>query len=181
MNPGVTPPRIAAVLLDVDGTLVDSNDAHARAWIDAFADEGITVPPEAVRRAIGMGGDKLLTAVSGVDAESVLGRRLSDRRRTIFAERYLPEVRPLRDAAALVAALRRRGLTPVVASSAHRDELRRLLEIAGAPSLLAEAASSDDADHSKPDPDIVQAALTRARLPALRAATTPRAPCKTRR
>lgn len=153
---------IRAVLLDVDGTLVDSNDAHARAWVDAFVQEGIAVRPDAVRRAIGMGGDKLVPAVSGVDPDSPTGRRLAERRRAIFRDRYLPDIQPLRDAAALVGALRRRGLTPTVASSAHRDELRQLLAIAGTPSLLDEAATSDDADGSKPDPDIVQAALAHA-------------------
>lgn len=155
-------PPITAVLLDVDGTLVDSNAAHASAWVDCFTEAGIAVDATVVRRAIGMGGDKLLPAVSGIDADSIVGRRLSARRRTIFAERYLPDIRPLRDAAALVAALRRRGLTPVVASSAQRDELRSLLEIAGAPSLIDSAASSDDAAESKPEPDIVEAALEHA-------------------
>ena len=67
--------RRAAVILDVDGTLVDSNDAHARAWVAAFADDGITVAYDAVRRAIGMGGDKLMPVVAGIEEDSPEGRR----------------------------------------------------------------------------------------------------------
>ena len=156
----------AAVLLDVDGTLVDSNDAHARAWVKALAEAGIAADYAQVRRRIGMGGDKLMPAVSGVQEESPEGRRIADRRREIFTSEFLPHLRPFRDADRLVAALRARGLSVVAASSAKKDELRHLLTIAGAASLLDDATSSDDAEESKPDPDIVQAALRRARARA---------------
>jgi beta-phosphoglucomutase-like phosphatase (HAD superfamily) len=73
------------VILDVDGTLVDSNDAHARSWVQAFAEHGITVAYEDVRRAIGMGGDKPMPLVCGIQAESAEGRRISSRRGEIFA------------------------------------------------------------------------------------------------
>ena len=78
----------AAVILDVDGTLVDSNDAHARAWVEAFAAHGIAVAFEQVRRAIGMGGDKLMPAVAGIEEDSP-GRpqRSRKRRGEIFTER----------------------------------------------------------------------------------------------
>jgi phosphoglycolate phosphatase-like HAD superfamily hydrolase len=151
--------RYAAVLFDVDGTLVDSNDAHAHAWVEAFAEAGINVPFLRVRRAIGMGGDKLMPAVAGIGADSPQGERISTRRGEIFKTKYLPHVKPFRDAGALVAAIVARGLVAVAASSAREDELRALLKIAGAESLLAAATSSDDADRSKPDPDIIQAAL----------------------
>jgi HAD superfamily hydrolase (TIGR01509 family) len=152
----------AAVLLDVDGTLVDSNDAHAQAWVKAFAEAGIAVDSTQVRRSIGMGGDKLMPAVSGLSEESPQGRRIAERRREIFTSEFLPHLEPFRDADRLVAALRARGLSVVAASSAKKDELRHLLTIAGAASLLDGATSSDDAEESKPDPDIVQAALRRA-------------------
>lgn len=149
-------------LFDVDGTLVDSNDAHARAWVDAFAEAGVMVDFTKVRRAIGMGGDKLMPSVSGISEESSLGERISKRRREIFKSKYLPDVQPFRGASDLVATIKARGLTATAASSAKRDELESLLRIAGASALLDERTSSDDAEESKPDPDIVQAALQKA-------------------
>jgi HAD superfamily hydrolase (TIGR01509 family) len=157
---------IAAVLFDVDGTLVDSNDAHAHAWVRAFGEHGITVEFTRVRRAIGMGGDKLMPAVSDVEEASALGQVIARRRGEIFKEEFLPTLKPFRDASRLVAALKARGFTMVAASSAKKDELDSLLKIAGATGFLDAATSSDDAESSKPDPDIVHAALARAQASA---------------
>jgi HAD superfamily hydrolase (TIGR01509 family) len=148
-----------AVLFDIDGTLVDSNDAHAHAWVKAFTEAGIRVEFQKVRCAIGMGGDKLMPAVAGIQEDSPPGRRISERRGEIFEAEYLPHLRPFHDADALVSAVRARGLKTVAASSAKRDELEALLKIAGARSLLGDSASGDDAEESKPEPDIVHAAL----------------------
>lgn len=153
----------AAVILDVDGTLVDSNDAHARAWVDAFAEQGITVALDPVRRAIGMGGDKLMPAVAGIEEDSTLGRRISESRARVFKERYLPGIRPFPGTRAMVQRFAADGYTLAVASSAKKAELTPLLEIAGVTDLIAHQTSSDDADESKPDPDIVLAALKRAK------------------
>ena len=157
---------IKAVLFDVDGTLVHSNDAHAHAWVRAFAEHGIDVSFDAVRRSIGMGGDKLMPRVSHLTEESDEGREIAERRKAIFKADYLPKLRPLRDAAELVAAVKARGLTTVAASSAKKEELQPLLEIAGAKALMDATTSSDDAEESKPDPDIVEAALKRAGVAA---------------
>ena len=154
-----------AVILDVDGTLVDSNDAHARAWVEAFAEHGIAVPFEKVRRAIGMGGDKLMPAVAGISEDSKEGKRIGDRRGEIFREQYLPRLRPFPRVRELLERFASNGFTLAVASSAQEDELKPLLEIAGAADLISSQTSSDDADRSKPDPDIVQAAIKRARAP----------------
>ena len=81
------------MILDVDGTLVDSNDAHARAWVDAFAEHGIAVAFERVRLAIGMGGDKLMPAVADIAEDSPQGKSISKRRGEIFKERFLPTLR----------------------------------------------------------------------------------------
>ena len=151
------PPK--ALLLDIDGTLVDSNDAHAHAWVKAFAEANIHVEFHNVRCAIGMGGEKLMPAVAGIEEDSPLGERISRRRGEIFKSEYLPNLRPFRDAGALVAAVQAHGLKTVAASSAKRDELEALLKIAGATSLIDRSASGDDAEQSKPDPDIVHAAL----------------------
>src|SRR4051812_31655493 len=86
--------KLQGVILDVDGTLVDSNDVHARSWVEAMAEQGRQVPFEKVRRAIGMGGDNLLPAVLQVEKDSDLGKSLSRRRSEIFKERYQSGVRP---------------------------------------------------------------------------------------
>jgi HAD superfamily hydrolase (TIGR01509 family) len=148
-----------AAILDVDGTLVDSNNAHARAWVEAFTAHGITVPFEKVRRAIGMGGDKLMPAVAGVSEDSTLGKQIERTRSGIFRAQYLPHIRPFPRVRELLTRMRADELTLVVASSAKEDELKPLLETAQVTDLLAERTSSDDADRSKPDPDIVQAAM----------------------
>jgi HAD superfamily hydrolase (TIGR01509 family) len=153
---------LKAVLFDVDGTLVDSNDAHAHAWMQAFAEHGVEVPFESIRRAIGMGGDKLMPRVSGLSEDSDQGKRIAARRSEIFKHDFLPRLQPLRDADALVAAVKERGLTAVAASSAQRDELEPLLKVAGAAALMDGATSSSDADESKPEPDIILAALRQA-------------------
>jgi phosphoglycolate phosphatase-like HAD superfamily hydrolase len=106
-----------------------------------------------------MGGDKLMPAVAGIQADSPPGQRISERRGEIFKDEYLPHLRAFRDAGALVSAIQARGLETVAASSAKRDELEALLKIAGALSLFGGSASGDDAEQSKPDPDIVHAAL----------------------
>jgi HAD superfamily hydrolase (TIGR01509 family) len=157
---------VRGVLLDIDGTLVDSNDAHAHAWVRALAEAGKPVPFETVRPLIGMGGDKLLPKVSGLDAESADGKRISDRRATIFLTEYVPRLRPTRGAEDLLRALADRGLKLAVASSAKKDELDPLLKVCGADRFIHTATSSDDAENSKPDPDIVHAAIQEIGLPA---------------
>ena len=153
---------LTAVLFDVDGTLVDSNDAHAHAWVASFAEHGIAIDFATVRRCIGMGGDKLMPAMAGVEEDSPAGEAIATRRSEIFAEQFLPHLKPFRDADRLVAELKARGHTVVAASSAKRDELQPLLAVAGADALMDATTSSDDAANSKPDPDIVRAALKRA-------------------
>ena len=105
-----------AVALDVDGTLVDSVDAHARAWVAALAQFGVKVGFEDVRPLIGMGGDKLLPRVSGISADSDVGKAISKRRSEIFRETELDRLRPMPGAHDLVDALRDRGLTFGVAT-----------------------------------------------------------------
>jgi HAD superfamily hydrolase (TIGR01509 family) len=151
--------QIRGVILDVDGTLVDSNDAHARAWVEALAEHGIEVAFEEVRPLIGMGGDKLLPEVSGIREDTPEGEKIGERRGEIFKERYLPSLKAFPSARELLRRMRDEGLKLVVASSAKEDELNPLLKIAGASDLVEEKTSSDDAERSKPDPDIVKAAL----------------------
>jgi len=151
-----------AVLLDVDGTLVDSNDAHAHAWVDALAERGRRVDFLRVRPLIGMGSDKVLPALTGIAADSAEGKPLVARRVEIFQEKYLPHLHPTRGAQRMLEWLRDDGLQLVVATSAKPEELEGLLRVAGATRLIDDASSSADAKRSKPDPDIVHAALLRA-------------------
>jgi HAD superfamily hydrolase (TIGR01509 family) len=153
--------RPTGVLLDVDGTLVDSNDAHAHAWVKALAEAGVRVEFAAVRRLIGKGGDKLLPEVSGIDAESPKGKQISERRGELFQTEYLPKLRPFPGTKDLLARMKKAGLELAVASSAKKDELGGLLEVCGADEFVKASTSSDDAENSKPDPDIVHAALDR--------------------
>lgn len=153
--------RIQAVLLDVDGTLLDSNDAHAHAWLDALRGHGKDVPFDLVRSKIGMGGDKLLKEVAGIDDQSVAGKLLVERRAAVLRAHYLPDLGPTPGARALVQRLLSRRLRCLVVTSASRDELADLLRQAAVADLLPDAITADDADASKPDPDLVRAALER--------------------
>ena len=149
------------VLFDVDGTLIDSNDAHALSWQQALAEHGKPVPLDEVRRSIGMGADKLLAGLSGIEEESVAGKAIIARKKTLFAT-HLPTLEPTRGARRLLEYLRHHDVTMVVATSAGDDEVEALLARADVDDLLQTRASKDDAARSKPDPDIVHAALSRA-------------------
>jgi HAD superfamily hydrolase (TIGR01509 family) len=150
-----------AVIFDVDGTLVDSNDAHARAWVEVFREAGYEVAFDRVRGLIGMGGDKLIEAAVGLARDDARAKRLGDRRAEVFVGTWLPRVRPLPGARALIERLRSAGTPIALATSARREELDALLGVLGMPELAEVATSSDDAERSKPDPDIVCAALDR--------------------
>jgi len=155
-----------AVIFDVDGTLVDSNDAHARAWVGALAAQGRRADVAHVRRLIGMGGDKLLPRIAGIDIDSPEGQDIDRSRREIFLKDYAPALQPTRGARALLEWLRDARMTLVVATSAQEAELAPLLRAAGAEKYFEAAASANDAARSKPDPDIVRAAIGRTGCPA---------------
>lgn len=157
---------VRGLLLDVDGTLVDSNDAHARAWELAFREAGRDMPFAAIRPLIGMGGDKLVPKVSGLDAETGEGKAISDRRGEIFLTKFAPTLRPCPGARDLLSLLKRLGLKLVVASSSKAKELKAILKAVDGESLIEDKTSSDDAERSKPDPDILHAALEKIGLPA---------------
>jgi len=157
--------EIRGVILDVDGTLVDSNDAHARAWQDALGAYGYNPLYGEIRRLIGMGGDQVLPILIGVDSKSEEGEEINELRSEIFQTRYLPHLHPFPQARELLAQMRAIGLTLVVASSAKQEELEKLLGIADVADLVQEVTSSDEAEHSKPEPDIIEAALAKMEHP----------------
>ena len=151
------------MIFDVDGTLVDSNDAHAWAFVEAFAEFGFQVAFEDVRRLIGEGSDKLIPQLVGRYHQAI-----AERKKAIFMVRHLPGVRPFPAVALLLGKLRAMDFRLAVASSATRDELEALLEVARAKPYFAEVTDADDAERSKPDPDIVLAALDKLGLAAER-------------
>lgn len=158
-----------AVLFDIDGTLLDSNDAHARAWLDAAAEMGLPATLSSVRRAIGMGGDHLMPALFDLTKDSPRGKALSKRRGEIFRTRYLANTQPFPRVRDLLYAVRARGLKIVGATSSSPDDVNLLLKQAGVADLLEHFTSSGDAPRSKPSPDILQAALDVAQVPPIEA------------
>ena len=155
-----------AVIFDVDGTLVDSNDAHAHAWVQALRERGRRVAFSRVRPLIGMASDELLPGAAGLAADSAEGQAIADRRREIFLRDWVPRLLPTRGARELLEWLRDERLTLYVASSANADELQPLLRVAGVEKMMESTTSSDDASRSKPDPDIVKAAIDRTGCPS---------------
>ncbi|MFP5335405.1 MAG: HAD family hydrolase [Actinomycetes bacterium] len=150
--------RPDTVLLDVDGTLVDSNYHHAVAWRAAFAGVGVEVPVARIHHAVGMGGDRLVAAVAGDDVEERHGDAVRDAWERGYDE-LLDQVRPLPGAADLVRACADAGLRVVLASSGkakHLDAARRLLDV---DEHVAGVTTSDDVDSSKPAGDIFAVAL----------------------
>jgi HAD superfamily hydrolase (TIGR01509 family) len=156
---------LRGVIFDVDGTLVDSNDAHAQSWVDTFAEAGYNVPFDVVRPLIGMGGDKLLPKTVGIAADSDKGKKLTKRRSEIFRQKYLPHLEPLEGSRDLLLRVRAEKLKPIVATSAKDEELEGLLKAAQVADLMEEKATASDAKRSKPDPDIVTAAIKESELP----------------
>ena len=153
---------LRAAILDIDGTLIDTNDAHAHAWVDVCAEFGVEVPFGKVRPLIGMGGDKVLPQLTGDEEDSERGKEIKERRGEIFQERYLPSCRPFPQARELLQRMRDQGLTLVVATSASKDDMAALLKKIGVEDLIEARTSSSDAEASKPEPDIVEAALEQA-------------------
>ena len=157
---------LKGVLLDIDGTLLDSNDAHAAAFTRAFAEHGLDIPFDHVRPLVGMGSDKLIPSLTGFAHDTREGKAIVERKKGIFEERYLPDLRPTPGARALLKRLVADGLTLVVATSAGGDEMKGLLEQAGIDDLIHDATSSGDVDNSKPDPDVIGAAIKKSKLKA---------------
>jgi HAD superfamily hydrolase (TIGR01509 family) len=153
--------RYAAVLLDLDGTLVDSNDAHARAWVEVFARHGIEVAFPRVRAMIGMGGDRVIELTAGWPRDSRKSRKLQDEHAAVFQDRWLGTVAPIDRSRELVLRLRREGYEIALASAAHEDALCALLEIADIADLIDDRARPPKPDASKPDPATIEVALAR--------------------
>jgi HAD superfamily hydrolase (TIGR01549 family) len=152
---------VQAALLDVDGTLIDSNYQHAHAWYRAFRRSGIVLALWRIHRAVGMGGDQLVPALVGREVDDEKGDRIRDDRDALYQE-LIDEVEPLAGAHELIADLKELGLRIVLASSAPEKELDRYLDLLGARELADGWTTKDDVDATKPEPDLVVAALEKA-------------------
>ena len=150
---------IKAVLFDIDGTLIDSNEAHAASFVEAFKFYGIEVPLDEMIRLIGMGADKILEKYLDAKQIADFGEALTGRRKQIFLREHLPKLHTFPQLRELLARLKADGLRLALASSASKEELAAYHELLGIDDLLDEETSSDDADESKPEPDIFLAAL----------------------
>ncbi len=150
-----------AVIFDVDGTLIDSVDLHTKAWQDAFGEYGREIPFDDVRSQIGKGGDQLMPVFLSQDEVEAFGEELEERRGAILKERFLSKVKAFPGVRALFEHLRAKNVNIALASSAKEDELEVYKKAADIEDLVDEQTSSDDAESSKPNPDIFLAALDR--------------------
>jgi HAD superfamily hydrolase (TIGR01549 family) len=152
----VSEPRIA--VLDIDGTLVDTNYQHALAWYRAFRALGEIYPVWRIHRLIGMGGDRLVGALGGEEVERRIGDEARDRWVGEF-DRMIDEIEPLPGARQLLEELRRRGHRVVLASSGKPQHVDHFLDLLQARDLAEDWTTSEDVDSTKPAPDLLQVAL----------------------
>jgi HAD superfamily hydrolase (TIGR01549 family) len=150
-----------AAILDVDGTLVDTNYHHAVAWYRAFRRHGIVLPIWRIHRHIGMGGDQLVAAVVGEKADREHGDDIRTAEKALY-EALIGEVEPLEGARELIADLKERGHQVVLASSAKADEVDHYLDLLDARDLADGWTTSADVEATKPEPDLVRAAIAKA-------------------
>jgi HAD superfamily hydrolase (TIGR01549 family) len=150
-----------AALLDVDGTLIDANYQHALAWYRAFRRNGIVLPLWRIHRHVGMGGDQLVPALVGEAVDEERGDEIREARDEFYSE-LIGEVAPLEGARDLMSDLKERGLTVVLASSSPQKELDHYLDLLEARGLADCWTTKDDVEATKPEPDLVRAALEKA-------------------
>lgn len=151
---------MATAVLDIDGTLVDTNYQHAIAWFRAFVRHDIVLPVWQIHRRIGMGGDQVVTALCGEDVEA----RLGDDIRDAEGEEYgalIGEVRTMEGSRELIVSLKERGHVVVLASSAKQGEVDAYLDLLDARDLADAWTTSADVESTKPAPDLVHAAVAR--------------------
>lgn len=155
-----------AAIIDIDGTLVDSNYQHALAWFRAFATVGVTVEVRRVHRLVGMGGDKLVAQAAGEAVERDHGDEVRARHHDLF-NAMISEVEPLPGARRLVQALAERSRGVVLASSARAEEAEHYLDLLGVRDDVLAWTTAADADDTKPDADLIAAALRACGRPAV--------------
>jgi len=149
---------LRAVIFDIDGTLVDSVDLHAQCWKEAFEHFGYDIPYGEIRYQIGKGGDKLLAMFLSEKEIGKRGHQIEEFRGELFQRKYVPRCKPFPKVLELFERLRDEGLKLALASSGKKDEVRKYGQLLGIETLIDASTSSDDAEKSKPDPDILQEA-----------------------
>jgi HAD superfamily hydrolase (TIGR01549 family) len=154
--------KLQGILFDVDGTLVDSNDLHARCWIEAFAHFGKHLKYSVVRNQIGKGGDLLVPDLLNAREMQKFGEKLKEYRSGLFREKYLPEVRPFAFVGGLFESLAERRVKIALASSSDPEEVEYYTRLLGVETLIEGSTSKGDAKFSKPSPEIFDAALQQA-------------------
>jgi HAD superfamily hydrolase (TIGR01509 family) len=152
-----------AVIFDVDGTLVDSVELHTKAWREAFAKFGHAVPFDQIRSQIGKGGDQLMPVFLSKEELESRGKEIEQYRSDLYKEKYLSQAKGFPKVRELVERLLADGFRIALASSAKGEELKIYKEMTRIADLLETETSSDDADRSKPHPDIFLAAVERLR------------------
>ncbi|HEX6743597.1 MAG TPA: HAD family hydrolase [Solirubrobacteraceae bacterium] len=150
-----------AAILDIDGTLVDSNYQHAIAWYRALRQHGHVLPIWRIHRHIGMGGDQMIAALCGDSTEEEQGDDIRAAEKVLYSE-LIDEVEPLKGARELIADLGGRGHAVVLASSAKEDEVDHYLDLLDARDLADDWTTSADVESTKPEPDLVKAAMEKA-------------------
>jgi HAD superfamily hydrolase (TIGR01509 family) len=151
----------AIFILDVDGTLVDTNYHHVIAWSRAFRRQDVTVPLWRIHRHIGMGGDQLVSAVAGGEVEESLGDEIREAQSQEYKQ-LIDEVRSMEGSRELIEDLKDAGGVVVLASSAKDWEVEHYLELLDVKELVDDWTTSADVEQTKPDPDLVHAALDKA-------------------
>lgn len=146
-------------IFDIDGTLLDSNEYHARAWLEAFAAYGKRISLKKLRLCMGEGGDQLLPEFLDKKEIKEIGEELDKLSGEIFKRKYLAKVRPFPKVRQLFKKIRQRGVRIALASSGDANEVKKYEKIARVRDLVEHSTSADDADRSKPSPDIFRAAL----------------------
>jgi HAD superfamily hydrolase (TIGR01509 family) len=147
-----------AAILDIDGTLVDTNYHHTLAWYRAFRQHGIVLPLWRIHRHIGMGGDQLVKAMCGEEAEREQGEDIRSAEKALYLA-MIEEVEPLEGARDLIEELKDQGHAVVLASSAKKEEVEHYLDLLDARDLADDWTTSADVETTKPEPDLVKAAL----------------------
>ena len=148
-------------ILDIDGTLVDTNYHHAVAWYRAFRQQGIVVPTWRIHRHQGMGGDKLVAALCGDDVEKEKGDDIRAAEKALYLA-FIEEVEPIEGAKELIEDLKERDRTVILASSAKANELDHYLDLLDVREIVDDWTSSADVEETKPAPDLVATAIEKA-------------------
>jgi HAD superfamily hydrolase (TIGR01509 family) len=157
----VTKGQRPAAIIDVDGTLVDTNYQHALAWYRAFRQHGVTVPLWKIHRHMGMGGDQLVASLTGDGFEERHGDDVRSAEKALYLS-LIAEVQPLPGARELLEALRANGNTVVLASSAKPNELQHYIDLLDAHEVTDGWTDSGDVERTKPEPDLITAAIEKA-------------------